>query len=45
MHEHKTIMTMDGEYCPTCGQFVKDIKVTENPPEKVKKKRSTKAPK
>lgn len=47
MHEHKTIMTMDGEYCPTCGQFLKDIKVkpTENPPEKVKKKRSTKAPK
>ena len=47
MHEHKTIMTMDGEYCPTCGQFLKDIKVkpTENQPEKVKKKRSTKAPK
>ena len=47
MHEHKTIMTMDGEYCPTCGQFVKDIKVkvAEKPPEKVKKKRSTKAPK
>ena len=39
MHEHKTIMTMNGEYCPTCGQFLKDIKVkpTENPPEKVKK--------
>ena len=47
MHEHKTIMTMNGEFCPTCGQFLKDIKVkeTEKPPEKVKKKRSTKAPK
>ena len=47
MHEHKTIQTMDGEFCPTCGQFLKDIKVKvpETPPEKVKKKRSTKAPK
>ena len=44
MHEHKTIMTMDGEYCPTCGQFLKDIKVQKEP-EKPKKKRSTKAPK
>lgn len=41
MHEHKTIMTMDGEFCPVCGKFLKDIpkvKKTENPPEKVKKK-------
>ena len=39
MHEHKTIMTMDGEFCPTCGQFVKDIKVKKqaDKPEKVKK--------
>lgn len=48
MHEHLTVMTMNGAFCPTCGQFLKDIpkvKKTENPPEKVKKKRSTKAPK
>ena len=39
MHEHKTIMTMNGEYCPTCGQFVKDIKVQKQAekPDKVKK--------
>ena len=44
MHEHKTIMTMDGEYCPTCGQFLKDIKVKKQDevPEKVKKKKGTK---
>ena len=44
MHEHKTIMTMDGEYCPTCGQFVKDIKVNvpDKPTEKVKKKKGEK---
>ena len=42
MHEHKTIMTMDGEYCPTCGQFVKDIKVEPVKAEKPKKKRVTK---
>ena len=48
MHEHPTIMTMNGAFCPTCGKFLKDIpkvKETKNPPEKVKKKRSTKAPK
>ena len=37
MHEHKTIMTMDGEYCPTCGKFLRDIK--EEPKEPVKPKR------
>lgn len=45
MHEHKTIMTMDGEFCPTCGKFLKDIpevKETKKPTEKVKKKRVTK---
>ena len=48
MHEHATVMTMNGEFCPTCGKFLKDIlkvKEIEKPPEKVKKKRSTKAPK
>lgn len=48
MHEHATVMTMDGEFCPTCGKFVKDIpkvKETEKPPEKVKKKRVTKGAK
>jgi rRNA maturation endonuclease Nob1 len=29
MHEHKTIMTMDGEFCPVCGKFVKDIPTKE----------------
>ena len=45
MHEHVTVMTMDGEFCPTCGKFLKDIpevKETKKPPEKVKKKRVTK---
>lgn len=36
MHEHKTTMTMDGEFCPTCGKFLKDIK--EEPKKKPKKK-------
>lgn len=48
MHEHATVMTMDGEFCPTCGKFLKDIpkvKETEKPPEKVKKKRVTKGAK
>ena len=38
MHEHKTIMTMDGEFCPTCGKFLKDIKEEPKP----KKKKVTK---
>ena len=41
MHEHKTIMTMDGEFCPTCGNFLKDIpkvKETEKPKTKKTKK-------
>lgn len=44
MHEHKTIMTMDGEFCPTCGQFLNDIHVKKqaDKPEKVKKKKGEK---
>lgn len=38
MHEHKTTMTMDGEFCPTCGKFLKDIKEEPKP----KKKKVTK---
>ena len=42
MHEHATVMTMDGEFCPTCGKFLKDIPEVKKPPEKPKKKRVTK---
>ena len=44
MHEHPTIMTMNGEFCPTCGRFLKDIPVKKqaDKPEKVKKKKGEK---
>lgn len=44
MHEHKTIMTMDGEFCPTCGKFLKDIpaKTEEPKPKKPKTKKDAK---
>jgi uncharacterized Zn finger protein (UPF0148 family) len=43
MHEHATVMTMDGEYCPTCGKFLKDIK--EEPKEEPKPKKKKKVTK
>lgn len=42
MHEHATLMTMDGEFCPTCGKFVKDIPTKKEEPKKPKKKKVTK---
>ena len=42
MHEHKTTMTMDGEFCPTCGKFLKDIKEEPKEEPKPKKKKVTK---
>ena len=39
MHEHKTIMTMDGAYCPTCGKFLKDIPEKKEEPKSKKKDR------
>lgn len=38
-HEHKTVMTMNGLYCPTCKKFVKDIpEVKEQPEQKAEEK-------
>lgn len=42
MHEHKTIMTMDGEFCPTCGKFLKDIPTKREEPKKPKTKKTKK---
>ena len=49
-HEHKTIMTMNGLYCPTCKRFVKDIpegkkqesaqKIEDKPKRKTTKKKA-----
>ena len=43
MHEHATVMTMEGEFCPTCGKFLKDIQ--EEPKEEPKPKKKKKVTK